>query len=203
MKGVVGFTAESSLYPVYNQYAVYQVDQQAEQAVYLASYVDNACFDACYNNCNRDCSGLAGSARSACLRQCQSQADACRRYCTRPDTPPPPPPADCPPLFPSGSGLPIYGNYCGPGHGDSTYQTPPVDAVDAVCMAHDACYDRLGYFNCACDRALIGNMPAAVANTPCATGKAAGTAAYAHFAASPCTCWGLPFFVGNGGIGPC
>ena len=28
--------------------------------------------------------------------------------------------------------LPVYGNYCGVGHGDPTFETPPVDAVDLV-----------------------------------------------------------------------
>ena len=36
--------------------------------------------------------------------------------------------------------LPVYGNYCGFGHGDPTGNTPPVDAVDAVCREHDRCY---------------------------------------------------------------
>src|SRR4028118_1598659 len=40
--------------------------------------------------------------------------------------------------------LPVYGNYCGRGHGDPTGNTPPVDAVDDVCREHDLCYARLG-----------------------------------------------------------
>lgn len=120
----------------------------------------------------------------------------------------------CTPLFPSGSGLPIYGNYCGPGHGDPTYMTPPVDAVDAVCMAHDMCYDTFGYFNCACDRALIAGMPAAIAASPCLSGKTAGAAAMTYFAGATCFCpttvclpFGGPCFSvpvpGRGGIGIC
>ena len=34
--------------------------------------------------------------------------------------------------------LPIYGNWCGPGHPTST-ALPPVDAFDAACMRHDLC----------------------------------------------------------------
>lgn len=101
------------------------------------------------------------------------------------------------------SGLPIYGNYCGPGHGDPAYRTPPVDAVDAVCMDHDRCYDARGYFNCGCDYALITRMPFAVIDTPSMAGKLAGAAAQAWFSGTPCTCWGLPWPVGVGGNGPC
>jgi hypothetical protein len=43
-------------------------------------------------------------------------------------------------------GLPVYGNYCGVGHGDATYKTPPIDAVDLVCQEHDRCYRLLGVF---------------------------------------------------------
>jgi hypothetical protein len=38
--------------------------------------------------------------------------------------------------------------------------------VDAVCQAHDRCYDTMGFANCACDRALIASMPVAIAVTP-------------------------------------
>ena len=36
--------------------------------------------------------------------------------------------------------IPIYGNWCGPGHGGG----PAIDAVDAVCRAHDQCYGQRG-----------------------------------------------------------
>jgi hypothetical protein len=29
--------------------------------------------------------------------------------------------------------FPVYGNYCGVGHGDPTFKTPPIDDVDLVC----------------------------------------------------------------------
>ena len=104
-----------------------------------------------------------------------------------------------------------YGNYCGPGFGDPTGATPPIDAVDAVCRTHDLCYQATTYFNCGCDRALLLTMPAAIATSP--AGAAAGAAAIAHFAGAPCTCC-LPLFppfptpciplpAGIGGIGPC
>src|SRR4051812_633791 len=59
--------------------------------------------------------------------------------------------------------IPVYGNHCGPGYGDPN--KPAVDAVDAVCKAHDACYSARGYFDCRCDRELIRSMPAAIAAT--------------------------------------
>ena len=83
--------------------------------------------------------------------------------------------------------LPIYGKYCGPGHGDSSGCTPE-DEVDAVCCRHDRCYSENGYFDCGCDKDLVTSMPGAIADTPSAAGKAAGTAAMAFFAVSPCLC---------------
>lgn len=83
-------------------------------------------------------------------------------------------------LKPQG-GIPLYGNYCGPGHGDPTGQTPPVDVVDAVCRTHDLCYAREGYWDCECDRQLVNNMPAAIRATSSWKGKAAGAAAYWFF----------------------
>ena len=55
-------------------------------------------------------------------------------------------------ITPQQLSLPVYGNYCGFGHGDPTGKTPPIDAVDAVCRAHDLCYRLLGDFDRQCDR---------------------------------------------------
>ena len=77
--------------------------------------------------------------------------------------------------------LPVYGNYCGRGHGDPTGSTPPIDAVDAVCREHNMCYRRLGDFDPRCDRDLVENMPSAIANTPSPTGKNAGLLAMLYF----------------------
>ena len=82
----------------------------------------------------------------------------------------------------------IYGNYCGPGYGDPTGRTPPVDAVDAACRTHDMCYDATNYLNCGCDRALLNALPGAISASPTAGGKAAGAAIYAYFSGAPCLC---------------
>ncbi len=77
--------------------------------------------------------------------------------------------------------LPVYGNYCGVGHGDPTGNTPPIDAVDAVCREHDLCYDRLGAFDSRCDQAFVQRMPSAIENTPSPAGKNAGLLALLYF----------------------
>jgi hypothetical protein len=77
--------------------------------------------------------------------------------------------------------FPVYGNYCGFGHGDPTGNTPPIDAVDAVCREHDRCYRLLGDFDGRCDRNLIEIMPSAIASTPSPVGKKAGLLALLYF----------------------
>ena len=71
--------------------------------------------------------------------------------------------------------LPVYGNYCGLGHGDPTGNTPPIDAVDAVCREHDLCYALLGDFDSRCDQDFIECMPRAIASTPSPAGKMRGS----------------------------
>ena len=77
--------------------------------------------------------------------------------------------------------LPVYGNYCGLGHGDPTWKKPPVDAVDLVCREHDRCYSLLGDFDRRCDENLIQLMPTAIANTRSLDGKNAGLLALLYF----------------------
>ncbi len=77
--------------------------------------------------------------------------------------------------------LPVYGNYCGVGHGDSTFKTPPVDAVDLVCREHDRCYGLLGDFDERCDRNLIEMMPNAIALTPSPLDKQVGLLTLLYF----------------------
>ena len=87
-------------------------------------------------------------------------------------------------ITPQQLSLPVYGNYCGAGHGDPTGRTPPTDAVDAICREHDRCYRRLGDFDFRCDRALIRDMPSAIADTPSPIGKSVGFLALLHFSST-------------------
>ena len=77
--------------------------------------------------------------------------------------------------------LPFYGNYCGRGHGDPAYRTPPVDAVDAACREHNRCYALLGDYDEGCDRDFVELLPKAIAETPSRAGKNAGLLALAYF----------------------
>ncbi len=71
-------------------------------------------------------------------------------------------------LLPVGSAdafkcLPIYGNWCGPGH-PASLALPPVDGFDAACMRHDYC--TAGHFpETACDRAFVGELYQLAAQT--------------------------------------
>jgi hypothetical protein len=86
------------------------------------------------------------------------------------------------------AGIPVYGNWCGPGHGGES--GPPIDPVDQACCRHDKCYDQRGYFDCSCNQDLVSALPGAIADpmTP-PDGKAAGVAMMAVFAALPCLCY--------------
>ncbi len=58
-------------------------------------------------------------------------------------------------------GFPVYGNWCGPKHpkyGEGVDAPEPIDAVDSACKAHDLCYTKQGYSDCACDIALIAKL---------------------------------------------
>ena len=77
--------------------------------------------------------------------------------------------------------LPAYGNYCGVGHGDPTWKTPPIDAVDLVCREHDRCYSLLGDFDKRCDQNLIQLMPTAIEQTRSPLGKQAGLMTLLYF----------------------
>lgn len=55
----------------------------------------------------------------------------------------------------SASGIPVYGNWCGPGYGSGE----PIDYLDAACKAHDECYGQAPtYFDCDCDLKLINKV---------------------------------------------
>ena len=94
--------------------------------------------------------------------------------------------------------LPFYGNYCGPGHGDPTYKTPPVDAVDLACREHNRCYALLGGFNNRCDQNFVELLPTAIAETPSQEGKKAGLLALLYFSlAEPNLALGKTLFKGD------
>src|SRR5690348_11508201 len=86
------------------------------------------------------------------------------------------------------AGIPVYGNWCGPGHGGES--GPPIDPVDQVCCRHDKCYDQRGYFDCSCNPPLLDAMPLAIANpmTP-PNGVAAGVGIMAAFQGLPFLCY--------------
>jgi endonuclease G len=65
-----------------------------------------------------------------------------------------PPRAEPPANAVEGISIPVYGNWCGPGHGGGI----AIDDVDAACMRHDQCYGAKGYFDVTCDAALIAEM---------------------------------------------
>jgi hypothetical protein len=212
-----GFSAEASLYKTARQYLAIATSSQRRGVTPSLLPRNGGNGNGCLADCADACSDLTGPAARACTANCRRKCSAggggggsggggtgSGSGCT-------------PLIPPGGSGLPIYGNYCGPGYGDPTGLTPPVDAVDAACRAHDMCYDAKGYFDCTCDRALIAGMPAAMAASPCSEGKTAGDLIMAHFLGEPCLChytsclpswlgggcftWAAPG--GIGGIGPC
>jgi len=166
----------------------------------------------CFGDCFQDCISMGGMSKSGCTVLCNQECGG-----KPPDNPATGsgsgPPPGCSPLLPTGTGLPVYGNYCGPGFGDPTGRTPPVDSVDAVCRAHDMCYGATNMFNCGCDRALISSMPSAIATSPCISGKAAGAAAMRYFSTAPCFCntrictpvtgCATVLTPGRGGVGAC
>lgn len=52
-------------------------------------------------------------------------------------------------------GMPGYKRWCGPGNSGPG---APVNTLDRLCMHHDKCYARKGYFNCSCDRELLAGI---------------------------------------------
>ena len=55
------------------------------------------------------------------------------------------------------AGLPVYGNYCGPGYNGEGFTLPVVDVLDQGCQNHDRCYKwgaGIGA-NCECNRQLV------------------------------------------------
>lgn len=81
------------------------------------------------------------------------------------------------------AGIPVHGNWCGPGHGGGQ----PVDELDVACMQHDQCYDRKGYLDCGCDKKLVGNITSLVASRQLNAGTLAKALVISGwFSNSPC-----------------
>eukprot|EP00741_Cyanophora_paradoxa_P016516 tig00020927_g15947.t1 len=90
----------------------------------------------------------------------------------------------------SGFTMKLHGHYCGPNHGDGTYETEPVDALDRACMEHDRCYDANQggkYLNCKCDADFLKDVKTAL---PSIDKKLHGTASLISgwFTNSQCSC---------------
>lgn len=63
---------------------------------------------------------------------------------------------------PSKLRFPVYGHWCGPNHPLAGQSPAPYDQLDALCMAHDKCYERSGYSDCSCDLQLVTTLRAAM-----------------------------------------
>ena len=94
-------------------------------------------------------------------------------------------------------GFPVYGRWCGPGHGGGE----PIDDVDRACMEHDKCYGKRGYLDCQCDSQLIADLNRAMGSGKLSPkGYAAAVAISAWFSAQPCfrRIAGVPIPMGTG-----
>ncbi|MCG7231811.1 hypothetical protein QPX08_06415 [Corynebacterium propinquum] len=76
-----------------------------------------------------------------------------------------------------------YGNWCGPGHSGPG---APINTLDRICMNHDKCYARKGYFACSCDRQLIADIKANRGKFNGWGENAAALAAATYFRANLC-----------------
>jgi hypothetical protein len=82
--------------------------------------------------------------------------------------------------------IPLYGNWCGPGHAGPG---APIDAVDEACCRHDMCFCEDGYDDCACNRQGAADLVAAsVAGDTLPGGRVAGPSIAAALLAAPCLC---------------
>lgn len=78
-------------------------------------------------------------------------------------------------------GIPIHGNWCGPGHSGPG---APIDTLDRLCQTHDRCYGNRGYFACSCDRELVQAIR--TSRFSGATEKAKAVAIATYFSTAPC-----------------
>lgn len=79
------------------------------------------------------------------------------------------------------AGVPIWGNWCGPGHGGGKAK----DTLDSLCRTHDLCYGKKGYFACSCDRALVKGINSNASKMKSAEKRMAAVVSV-YFKASPC-----------------
>ncbi|MCI2266249.1 hypothetical protein, partial [Sediminivirga luteola] len=79
------------------------------------------------------------------------------------------------------NGIPVWGNWCGPGHGGGT----PRDTLDRLCMEHDNCYAARGYFDCECDARLRAGISRS-ASSMGAGERAMAAAISVYFSIQPC-----------------
>jgi|688.fasta_scaffold63954_6 hypothetical protein len=108
-----------------------------------------------------------------CVRRCQACKEVCvLGYCHDICTPPEP---TCLGICHSGKAIacayqavhknaPFHGNYCGWGNTSHRYKKQPTDVLDAACMKHDKCYDKLYRMACSCDKLLAVEAMAISAN---------------------------------------
>lgn len=124
------------------------------------------------------------------------------------------------------NGIPVHGNWCGPGHFGSNSSVGCIDDLDCACKIHDFCYGKQGYSNCKCDNDLVqtlneNNNSKAIfireffAHSPCTAPR--DGIPYAKlcqlcgkmFTRSVCTsypcfgtkCWMLPLFTPKSSVG--
>ncbi|MFV0466009.1 MAG: hypothetical protein ACK5ML_08045 [Lachnospiraceae bacterium] len=78
--------------------------------------------------------------------------------------------------------IPIYGNWCGPGHSGPA---GPIDLLDRLCQIHDYCYANRGYFSCYCDARLEKSIMVNWLSISLSQ-KAVAAAIYLYFDSVPC-----------------
>ncbi len=55
--------------------------------------------------------------------------------------------------------MPVYGNWCGPGHPENPMSAgPPIDQLDSACFRHDMCTAARGILNCGCDIGFLSEL---------------------------------------------
>lgn len=79
-------------------------------------------------------------------------------------------------------GIPVHGNWCGPGHGGGG----ALDLLDGICRSHDKCYGSKGYFTCSCDDLLIKSIQYSLPFMATMKERTKALAVSAYFHIQPC-----------------